>query len=317
MNRLAITMPLPFLLAACAPDTNFTALEDNNQRPQSGEHADDPTDLPEGEDAPEPNDTGAPEPEDTGDAPEPPDEPEEEDGCVDEASLVYLVGRDKEELWTFDPTDLSLEKLGNLECDASGTAASMSVTREGIGYVRFSGDDLYAVDLVDLSCSPTDYRPGATGFGSFGMGFARDGGAEGDDVLFVANANRVARLDTGDWSMQTVGNLASQAEITGTRSGELWAFLPLEDPAALVQLGPADGKELRRVGMPAFPDPGNIDTFAFAHWGGEFWVFVREYGMGSSTDVYRVRVNGELDRVLVDIGFDVVGAGVSTCVPEE
>ena len=66
-----------------------------------------------------------------------------------------------------------------------------------------------------------------------------------------------------------------------------------------------------------FPDVGDIDTFAFAAWGGEFWLFVRTYGMGSSTDVYRVTADGTLSRVLEDVGFDVVGAGVSTCAPSD
>jgi hypothetical protein len=44
-------------------------------------------------------------------------------------------------------------------------------------------------------------------------------------------------------------------------------------------------------------------------------VFVREYGMGSSTDVYKVTSTGAMSKVLSDVGFDVVGAGVSTCAP--
>ncbi len=61
--------------------------------------------------------------------------------------------------------------------------------------------------------------------------------------------------------------------------------------------------------------PGDIDTFAFATWSGDFYVFVREYGMGSSTDVIKVTRMGAMTTVLEDVGFDVVGAGVSTCAP--
>ena len=58
-----------------------------------------------------------------------------------------------------------------------------------------------------------------------------------------------------------------------------------------------------------------IDAFAFATWGGDFWVFIRTHGMGHSTDVYRVTSTGHTTRVAVDTGMDVVGAGVSTCAP--
>ena len=39
--------------------------------------------------------------------------------------------------------------------------------------------------------------------------------------------------------------------------------------------------------------------------------------MGSTTDVYRVDASGKLSVALEDIGFEIVGAGVSTCAPTE
>ena len=63
--------------------------------------------------------------------------------------------------------------------------------------------------------------------------------------------------------------------------------------------------------------PFNIDTFAFATWGGDFWLFVRTYGFGQTTDVYRVQPNGVMTMFAQNTGMDVVGAGVSTCAPSE
>jgi hypothetical protein len=37
--------------------------------------------------------------------------------------------------------------------------------------------------------------------------------------------------------------------------------------------------------------------------------------MGESTDVYEVNAAGDMTKILNDVGFDVVGAGVSTCAP--
>jgi hypothetical protein len=137
------------------------------------------------------------------------------------------------------------------------------------------------------------------------------------DQLYVTNEDQLGVLDTGTWTIQNVGRMASQSELTGNSDGELWAFLPLEQPAEIVQLDLDSAAVLTTLRLPGFPDPGDIDTFAFATWGGAFYVFVREYGMGSSTDVYEVDGSGVMSRVLVDVGFDVVGAGVSTCAPSQ
>ena len=109
--------------------------------------------------------------------------------------------------------------------------------------------------------------------------------------------------------------MPSQSELTGDADGELWAMLPLETPAEIVQVDKSTGSTLSTIRLTAFPDPGDIDTFAFATWSGDFYVFVREYGMGMTTDVYKVTSAGTMTRVLTDVGFDVVGAGTSTCAP--
>ena len=192
----------------------------------------------------------------------------------------------------------------------------MAVSRSGLAYVRYSDDSLYEIDLATLSCRPTDYRS-PSGFDSFGMGYATDDADTWQDQLYIADKDQVGLLNTATWQLTMVGSMPSQAELTGNSAGELWAFLPLESPPALARLEKSSGAEEERLRMMGFPDVGDIDTFAFAAWGGEFWLFVRTYGMGSSTDVYRVTADGTLSRVLEDVGFDVVGAGVSTCAPSE
>jgi hypothetical protein len=147
------------------------------------------------------------------------------------------------------------------------------------------------------------------------MGFSADVAGGWRETLFIANFFDVATLDTNTWRVDAFGGVASQPELTGTADGELWAFLPLESPAELVELNKSTGARLRTMRLPDFPSAGDIDAFAFAGWGGSFWLFVREYGMGRSTDIYRVDPGPNMVRVATDIGFDVVGAGVSTCAP--
>ena len=243
------------------------------------------------------------------------EDPPAEDDCEDTSDLVYVIDKESEELFLFHPDTLSLESLGVLDCDYWSTPASMGVARDGVAYVRYADDHVYAVDLETMNCTPTTYGDQPNTFGSFGMGYATQSAKTWRDDLFVANSKQLARLDDTTWTLEQLGRLPSQAELTGNADGELWGFLPLESPAELVQLDKEDGSVLETIKMPSFPDPYDIDTFAFATWDGDFYLFVRTFGMGSSTDVYRVSENGQMTRVLENIGINVVGAGVSTCAP--
>ncbi len=243
------------------------------------------------------------------------EDPPAEDDCEDTSDLVYVIDKESEELFLFHPDTLSLESLGVLDCDYWSTPASMGVARDGVAYVRYADDHVYAVDLETMSCTATAYGDKPNQFGSFGMGYATQSAKTWRDDLFVANADRLARLDDTTWTLEQLGRLPSQAELTGNAEGELWGFLPLESPAELVELDKNDGSVLQTIKMPSFPDPYDIDTFAFATWDGDFYLFVRTFGMGSSTDVYRVSAEGQMTRVLENIGINVVGAGVSTCAP--
>ncbi len=239
-----------------------------------------------------------------------------EDDCEDTSDVIYVIDRAEEALYLFDPAMMTFTLLGGLNCPwGSSTPASMAVSREGIAFVRASDNKLYEVDLVDLSCEKTDYGNGS--FGDFGMGFSTDVAGGWIDTLFLANEDRVVSLDLASFQTSTINDLPSQSELTGDANGELWAFLPLSTPAQLVQVDKDGGAPITTLPLPGFPDAGDIDTFAFATWGGDFWLFVREYGMGRTTDVYRVTPDGDMTLVWEDSGRDVVGAGVSTCAPAE
>ncbi|MFT5679841.1 MAG: hypothetical protein ACI8RZ_000746 [Myxococcota bacterium] len=300
------------VLAGCATDfglqqmTGPEAMGDDTAAPE------DTTSEPQDEDT---GDTGEPyEPAEDEGEPSTEEDPPEDD-CTETSDLIYVVDRDNSMLYLFDPNSQEFTPQGRLTC-GGGSPGSMAVSRSGTAYVRYSDESLYAVDLADLSCTRTEYRS-PNGFGSFGMGYATDDADTWRDELYIADADRVGQLNTGTWELDLLGNMSSQSELTGNSAGELWAFLPLESPAALAELDKDTGAERQRIRLNGFPDLGDIDAFAFAAWGGEFWLFVRTYGMGSSTDVYRVGEDGVLQRVLEDVGFDVVGAGVSTCAPSE
>ncbi|MCK6521980.1 hypothetical protein L6R49_11115 [Myxococcota bacterium] len=245
------------------------------------------------------------------------EDPAPVDDCERTSDLVYVIAQDDASLHLFDPETLSFTRLGELACDAWSQPESMSVGRDGVAYVRYSDEAVYAVDVETLACAPTGYSDRATGFGAFGMGHATDSAETWRDQLYVANSRQLARLDTSTWTLTTLGTMKSQAELSGDADGQLWGLLPLESPALLVELDKASGAILSTTKLPGFPDASEIDTFAFAAWGGEHFLFVRVFGMGSTTDVYRVDSGGKLSLALSDIGFEIVGAGVSTCAPTE
>jgi hypothetical protein len=60
---------------------------------------------------------------------------------------------------------------------------------------------------------------------------------------------------------------------------------------------------------------GMPTAWAFALWGGDFWVFLMK-GLESSTTVYQYDSNtGALKSMMQASGRTIVGAGVSTCAP--
>lgn len=250
------------------------------------------------------------------------DEQIDEEGCIggntdlcpDELKLIYIVDRDTKELLTFDPETLTFSSLGFLSCGGTNTPGSMGITRDGLGYVVFSDESLFEIDTELVTCNSTTYSDVTTDFGAFGMGFSSDSEGSEDETLYVANATKLGILDTANWTITDIGSMSSQAEVTGTGEGQLWAILPLE--TRIVRIDKNNADELESYTLDNFPDVMNIDTFAFAHWGGSLWVFIREYGLGSTTDVYEFDLSDHsFTRVLEDTGYTITGAGVSTCAP--
>ena len=249
---------------------------------------------------------------------DPPDDPPYEeppvDDCIGTSDLVYVIDRGDEAIYTFNPATLSFDLVGELDCGIwAGSPGSMAITREGVAYVRYSDNTVYSVDLETMNCEETSYD--GDEYGAFGMGFATNSDSTWRDKLYVANHSQLAVIDTETWSRTVFGTLSSQSELTGNAAGELWAILPLETPAQVVRLNKATGSVEDAITITGTPSPSDIDTFAFATWSGDFFIFIRTYGMGQSTDVYRLSADGNTTLVAEGTGMDVVGAGVSTCAP--
>ena len=236
------------------------------------------------------------------------------DDCDETSDLLYGVDKNDGGLYLFDPLSGTFEFLGIPDCGIfSGTPASMAVARNGIAYIRYSSSTLYAIDLETLACTETHMS--VASFGKFGMGYSTLHDDTWQDELFIANRNTLAKLNTDNFQFETIGALPSQSELTGNARGELYGVFPLESPGQIMKLDRMTGEPVSSIVLSVMPAPTSIDTFAFATWDGNFYVFLRLYGMGESTRVYRISPTGATESVSDDTGRNIVGVGVSTCAP--
>jgi hypothetical protein len=239
--------------------------------------------------------------------------------------LVYIVS-DANELVTFDPSKLPDDPfalVGRLACDAppGDTPFSMAIDNRGVAWVLYDDGKLYRVSILDAFCARTGNAPrGAPKL--FGMGFAGDRKGE---TLFVADdddtgTGNLATVDTaGDEPVYAAiaqivaGKHKENPELTGTADGKLWGYFPDEPRGFVTEL---DKKTARAIGRKyTLPDIGTVNAFAFAHWGGTFYIFAAKEENGKSSVHAVDRKTGKYRLVLETTPYEIVGAGVSTCAP--
>ena len=245
-----------------------------------------------------------------------------------DVELIYTVDHDAN-LASFDPRKLPgdpFHVVGKLGCDPASHPFSMAVDREGVAWVLYMSGDVYRVSILDARCSPAVYRYDARGPQVFGMGFVTDGPKATTEQLYVAAADdskALARLDlsvtpprylpiTAITMSATGGPPRMHPELTGTGDGRLFGYFPEEDLGFVQELDRASGKTIGRR-LPLTATSGDVSAYAFAQWGGVFYVFATITG---NSVVHAVNARtGEDDVVLDHLTHRIVGAGVSTCAP--
>lgn len=243
-------------------------------------------------------------------------------GCPDEAKTVYVVDADRT-FSAFDPKTGTFRDIGQLACPAAAAATpfSMAVDRGATAWVLYSSGELFKVSTATLTCVKTAF--GNAMFKNFGMGFSTDAVNGTADSLFIAGGTTVgasstlARLDLASLQPASLGTLSGSPELTGTGDAKLWGFFPSTGAAApfVAQLNKTDGTFAQNFPAPSID--GAPKSWAFAFWGGRFWIFLKRMTDGS-TFVYEMNATtGVLTTALPDTGRQIVGAGVSTCAPVE
>ncbi len=136
------------------------------------------------------------------------------------------------------------------------------------------------------------------------------------ETLYVASSSGfgIGKLDTTALKLTPIGfygAISTSAELTGTAAARLYGFFTT-DPPIVAELDPKTSKVLSQAPQPSV-DIGS--AWAFAFWGGDFYLFSCP-ALGTRIDRYRPS-DGTTVNLAPDIGFRVVGAGVSTCAPLE
>jgi hypothetical protein len=265
--------------------------------------------------------------------------------CSEATQVIYVVDKNNNFL-SFDPRHdaNTFHLIGRLNCQAGvpwpetlsleASPFSMSVDRNGEAWVLYSSGEIFRVNTSDASCERSNYLPGSNGFQLFGMGFVSDTAGGDSETLFVSGGSAsialpndttvpdLGMIDLGNFSTTKLGHISRgpgqrSPEVTGLGNGELWAYFPgsgLFSQSAIAQLDKMTGNRMRTFTLPG--EVGLVDAWAFAHYGGRYYIFVTS-GPSKVMRLDPMGNNGagRVDTILQDTGYVVVGAGVSTCAP--
>lgn len=252
--------------------------------------------------------------------------------CPDaSATLIYTI-TSTYELQSFNPESGQFRLIGKIACPAGAdpstggphTPFSMAVDRRGIAYVLFTDERLYRVSTATGACIATSYVPRQSDYRLFGMGFATDelGPTEtlfvaGDDNQDNGGASGLARIAPGAFRLDPVGGFAppiESAELSGTGDGRLYAFYKKGSARTPSFIGEIDPATARVIGERRFDQIDQGDAWAFAFWGGDFYMF---HAPAGTTRVTRWRPSDDSVSQIAATDLRIVGAGVSTCAPQQ
>jgi hypothetical protein len=250
--------------------------------------------------------------------------------CADAGITYIYVITEENDRFAFYPPNKDFFQIGTIDCNDPGTPFSMAVDRAGVAYVLHNSGNLYRVSTANASCKPTSFVKGQNGYTpTFGMGFSSNDPDPGE-TLYVASdfsgdagPERLATIDPQTFDLTVVGPFSEpigNAELTGTGDAKLFAFgvEPTNNGTVfhLAQLDKAtadviDDKFLQLPSMNL-----GISAWAFAYWGGDFYFFTSTMNGQSSVTRYHP---GDPPIAVPYTMLDrtIVGAGVSTCAPQQ
>lgn len=252
-----------------------------------------------------------------------------QDTCAGRPTEPIYVVDEQYRLLSFNPKGgaNTFKEIGKINCADAGLATpfSMSVDREGRAWVLFNNGSIFWVKTADASCMKSPFVPDQMGFELFGMGFVTDAKGSEKETLHIAGGleiaiedARLARIDAASLKVTPIGQLKTNEygpELTGTGNGELWAYFPGTLKTFVAQVDKNTAQNIKEYPLP--PLMGAARAWAFAHWGGRFYIFITTSNLGSTvSQVLLLDPRDGSSKVLVpNVPYTIVGAGVSTCAP--
>jgi hypothetical protein len=263
--------------------------------------------------------------------------------CAPKSDLIYVLSYEQlgpGSIWTFDPNNYQFSKVADLgNCGIGDLPFSMGVSRDGRAFVQLiPSGDIVTVDVNTGECGDPGFSPGqAAGLGNFGMAFVSRSADDPCDKLYGIKGawdqspyscpgqgcGRLGVASPHNLSFTMVGDVDYfGGELSGTGDGRLFAFVH-DSPSRLVELDKETGEELESLSLTGV---STTDAFAFAFWGGDFYLFTEANDTLPSypeapSKVVRVdwdESDGQGKKIETIIGAApilVAGAGVSTCAP--
>src|SRR5258706_12721133 len=156
------------------------------------------------------------------------------------------------------------------------------------------------------------------------MGFSSDdqGPAE---TLYIANTDgnggKLGAIDPTTFKAREVGTFSPpvfSGELTGTGDGRLYTFYS-KSPTHATGPGSAvaeiDKKTAKVVAESLLPTVEQGGGWAFAFWGGDFYLFTSS--AGTSSELRRFRPSDGSVQLVATYPAVITGAGVSTCAPSQ
>ena len=261
-----------------------------------------------------------------------------EDLCPSQARPIYLMDIENQ-LLSFDPASENLEfvALGQVTCPAAPALEgwsnteplpySMSVDRHARAWILYTSGEIFWVDLTDtaLHCERSDFVPASAGMEAFGMSFVANEAGAWSETLFVAGgqvgqiaSGNFGQIDPSTLQLSTIApipNVEQAPELTGSGNASWYGYFPGVESSYIAEIDKGQGTLLQTWSLP--PLDAVAAAWAFAHWGGDFYIFVavRE---GEAIDNRVIKLDpstGQTETVLEDQAYTVVGAGVSICAP--
>ncbi len=236
--------------------------------------------------------------------------------CPDaDSTLVYVVSENNE-LLSFYPPTASFKLIGMLSCpDPGASPFSMAVDRKGVAYVEYDDGKLFKVSTANASCQPTTFVPNQGPFSTFGMGYATIGVGPAEELFIASGDGVLGKVDTTNFSVTTIGPFVPQlgrAELTGTGDGRLYAFVVPANVTSGSAVAEIDKTTADVLGEDPLPQVEQGTAWAFAFWGGDFWLFTDP----SPQTTWRYDPVAKTATVVANYSSPIVGAGVSTCAPQ-